>query len=143
MIDDEDGLLTGLLLSKLGVALAVICLIGSCMTMHGTLERAAEREDLATMAESAVATIRTVNGLPGRVDLKREFPSTHRPCSIEILGSYENFQKICILVKGGTENVRRFMFIEKKVNGGNFGIERENPRMIQIRKSDQIFLDVI
>lgn len=131
------------MLSKLGVALFVICLITSCITLKGTLKRNTELEDLTTITKSVAATIKTTQGLPGRVDLKRELPPTHQTYSIRISGSYENFQKICILAKGTTENVLCVVFIGKIVNNGNFKIERKNPSEILIKKSEQISLEVI
>lgn len=111
--------------------------------LQKTIKRNTERKDLDIIAGSVVATIKAAGSLPGRVDLKRELPSARQPYSIKISGSYENFQAICILAKGTTENVRRIMFIKRRVNGGNFSIERENPSEIQIRKSGQISLVVM
>lgn len=139
---DERGSLTGFLTSKLGVALTAISLIGAGIAMYGSFERTMQGEQLNAIANSTAAAFQTVCALPGRVYLRRELPSIDQSYKITISGSYENYQIIRILVKR-RENVSRTLFIEEKVNGGNFNLERRSPKKIRITKSGQISVEVI
>ncbi|KXB02406.1 hypothetical protein AKJ45_02015 [candidate division MSBL1 archaeon SCGC-AAA261F19] len=139
---DEGGWLTGFLTSKLGVALTAISLIGASIAMYGSFERTVQGEQLNAVADSTAAAFHTVCSLPGRVHLRRELPSIDQSYTITISGSYESYQTIRILV-AGRENVSRTLFIEEKVNGGDFDIERKGPRKIRITKSSQILVEVI
>lgn len=139
---NERGLLSGFLLSKMSVALAVLFLIGSVSAMYSGFTRETHQGEFKTVLDSVISNLREVDSLPGEVRLERDLPEVEKPYEFIITGEYRDYQLIKLQIQS-IENFQRTVFLSSKVNGGSFRIERKNPRKVVFHKSDQVSMEVI
>lgn len=138
----EYGTISGFLLSKLNLGLAVLLLISSVLTLQKGLDRKQRRRKLDQVAEIIGDQLRKIDSLPGEAKLERKLPSLEKSYELEITGSNGKMQSVKILAKG-EENARRILYLSQKVNGGKFRISKKDPRKIAIKKSDQISIELM
>lgn len=138
----EKGSIAGFLISKLSLGLAVTLLIGSVLAMQGGLNSKNRRQKLELIAKKVGRGLRKIDSLPGKVRIERNLPSLSGDQEIVISGTNKDTQSVKIEVIG-EEKIRNIVFLSRKVNGGKFRISKKNPRKINIRKSNQISIEVI
>jgi len=140
---NERGSISIFLVCKVGVALAVLLLMGAALASYSSAQRTAEREELEIVADSIIGAIRTADSLPGEVRLERRLPNTEQQFEVELLGSYTgNFQSIRVRVFA-KESVEKTLVLAHRLNGGTFEIRCSAPAMLRLQKSDSISLELI
>ena len=140
---DERGSLSIFLVCKVGVALAVLSLIGVALVSYSSAQRTAEREELEIVADSIIGAIRTADSLPGEVRLERRLPNTEQQFEVEVLGSYTgNFQSVRVRVYA-KESVEKTFVSMRMLNGGAFEMRCSMPTLLRLQKSDGITLELI
>ena len=140
---DERGSLSIFLVCKVGVALAVLSLMGAALASYSSAQRTAEREELGIVADSIIDAIRTADSLPGEVKLERRLPNTEQQFEVEVLGSYTgNFQSLRVRVSA-KERVEKALVFVRRLNGGAFEMRCSAPTMLRLQKSDGIILELI
>jgi len=140
---DERGSLSIFLVCKVGVALAVLSLMGAALASYSSAQRTAEREELGIVADSIIDAIRTADSLPGEVKLERRLPNTEQQFEVEVLGSYTgNFQSLRVRVSA-KERVEKALVFVRRLNGGAFEMKCNAPTMLRLQKSDGISLELI
>lgn len=138
----ERGLLSGFLLSKTGVALAIFFLIGSVLAVYSGFTRETRRGEFKAVLDSVILNLREVDSLPGKVRLDRDIPVVKKSYRLVVTGEYHDYQLIKLQIQS-VENFQRTVFLSSKVNGGNFQVERKNPRKIVLSKYNQISMEVM
>ena len=138
---NQRGLLTNFLICKVGVALAALLLVSAVLGMSGSFARVTERDDFERVANSIGCALRTIDGIPGEVQLERKLPSTGRIFGLTITGTYSNGAQVIRIGVGG--RVERVVMLAKQVNGGEFKLSHKSPTAIRLTKTDQIHLELI
>lgn len=138
---NDRALMSGFLMSKLGIALAAILLIGSTASMYVSFGRTTRQEKLNSVAEAVTTNLRRADSLPGEVRLERELPSVKRTFKLVLSGTNQDHQAVRVQIQA-MENFQRTIFLNREVNDGEFRIVRKNPQKIIITKSDQISVEV-
>jgi hypothetical protein len=139
---DERGSLSIFLVCKVGVALAVLSLMGVALASYSSAQRTAEREELEVVADSIICAIRTADSLPGDVLLERKLPNTRQQFGVEVMGSCLNFQSVRVRVYA-KESVEKTLVLIHRLNSGTFEMRRGTPRLLRLRKSDGITFELI
>lgn len=139
---DQSGLLADFLLCKIGVALAALALLGAAFGMSSSLKRTAEREDLATLADTIEGTIRMVERLPGEVELRKELPQITR-AEVMIVGERSGEAQVVRIIVGSEGQIERTLILTTEVNGGRFMLSHESPGAIRLSKANEIQLELI
>ena len=139
---DQQGSLAGFLLSKLGMAFAVIVLLGSVFMMHLSFERATQREKLEVIARTVADELCMIDGMPGEAQIERELPVLEQRFELVIIGVAGEGQIIRVIAVG-TENVECDVALLNQVNRGGFVLRCENPVKVRLIKNEQIFMEVV
>ena len=140
---NQRGLLADFLMCKIGVALAALALLGAVLTMSSGFKRVTEREDLAMLADTIAGAIRTVESMPGEVELRKALPALTQQSEVVITGEFsEGIQIIRIVVDSG-ERVERTLMLNHEVNGGEFSLGLESPTVIRLSKAGEGRLELI
>jgi len=139
---DQRGVLADFFVCKIGVALAALALLGAALAMSSSFKRAAEREDLAMVADTIEGVIQTVERLPGEVELRKELPTRTR-AEVTIIGERSGGAQVIRIIVGTQEQVERTLILTTGVNGGDFKLSRESPSAICLSKRSEIHLELI
>lgn len=138
---DQRGLLANFLVCKIGVALAVLALLGAALGMSSSFKRTAEREDLAMLADTIAGAIQTAESLPGEVGLRKELPTTQ--AEVTITGEFSGGIQVVRIIVGSQERVKRILILAARINGGEFTLSHENPSAMRLSKAGEIQLELI
>ena len=139
----ERGSISTFFVCKIGVALAVLLLMGVALASYSSAQRTAEREELEMVADSIIGAIRTADSLPGEVRLERRLPNTEQQFEVEVLGSQVgNFQSVRVRVYA-KESVEKTLVSMRRLNGGAFEMKCNTPTMLRLQKSDGITLELV
>ena len=139
---DKKGLST-FLVCKIGVALAVISLIGAALATSLSTKRAAEQEDLEIVGDAVLSSIQIADSMPGEIALERKLPTIGQQFEVKIIGERQgNWQAIRILITAQTQ-VGRTIFLTSHVNGGEFELSQSNPTLLRLRKLNGIQLELV
>lgn len=138
----ERGLMSGFLISKLGIILVAICLIGSATATYKSIERTNQRKKLRYIVETVATTLREIDSLPGNVRMERKLPLVEGVYKLTLTGEKQDYQIVKICLQSG-ENVHETLFLEQPVNGGEFKITERNPQKLVITKTDGISVEVV
>ncbi len=138
---DQRGM-ADFLACKIGVALAVLALLGAVLTMSSSLKRTAEREDLAMLADTIAGAIQTVERLPGEAWLRKELPTITQG-EVTIIGERSGGAQVVRITVGSEEHVERTLILTTEVNGGHFTLSHRNPSAIHLSKAGEILLELI
>ncbi|MFQ6129622.1 MAG: hypothetical protein ACE5OT_02285 [Candidatus Hadarchaeaceae archaeon] len=140
---DQHGLLADFLVCKIGVAFAALTLLGAVLTMSSGFKRTAEREDLAILADTIAGAIRTVERMPGEVELRKALPALAHQSEVVITGEFSEGTQIIHIVIDSGELVERTLMLNHEVNGGEFSLSLESPTVIRLSKAGEIRLELI
>lgn len=140
---NERGLLASFLVCKVGVALAALAFIGAALSMYASIERLAEREDLAQLADVIASAIETADSMPGEAELQRDLPMTTQQFEVIVVGERGSGLQVIRIRVIAEDEVERVLILANQVNGGEFTFTNKNPREIHIRKTDTIQLELV
>lgn len=140
---NERGVLADFFACKIGVALVALALFGAVLTMSLGFKRTAEREDLATLADTIVGTIRTAESMPGKVELRRTLPTIAHQTKVTIIGELNQGIQVIRVIVESQERVERTLMLDHEVNYGEFSISHESPSAICLSKTGEIRLELI
>lgn len=138
---DKRGM-ADFLVCKIGVALAVLALLGAVLTMSSSFKRTAEREDLAMLADTIAGAIRMVERLPGEAWLRKELP-TPAQGEVTVIGERSGGAQVLRITVGSEERVERTLILTTEVNGGHFTLSHRSPSAIHLSKAGGIMLELI
>ena len=139
---DGRGMFTDFLVCKVGIALAAMALIGAALVMSSSFERTTEQNELTAVADTIAQAIRAIDGMPGEIQIARELPSVGLQFGVDIVGTYDNIQVVRVIVDGRSR-VERVVMLRNKLNGGEFGLSRDNPTFVRLTKVDEIRLELV
>ena len=139
---DRRGVLSDFLVCKIGVALAVLALLGAVLGMSSSFKRTAEKEDLTTLADTIAGAIRTSESLPGEVELRRELPVTTQT-EVTIIGERSGEEQVIRIIVKSQARVEHTLILATRVNGGEFTLSHESPSAIRLSKMGEIQLELI
>lgn len=139
---DKKGLST-FLVCKIGVAFAVISLMGAALVTSLSAKRTAEQEDLEIVADAVLGSIQIADSVPGEVALERKLPTIGQQFEVKIIGERQgNWQAVRVLITAQTR-VERTILLTNEVNGGEFEQSRINPMLLRLRKLNGILLELV
>lgn len=139
---NQSGL-SSFLVCKVGVAFAVVSLMGAALVTSLSAKRTAEQEDLGIVADTVMGAIQITDGLPGEVELERKLPIIGQQFEIKIIGERQgSWQTVRVLITAQTQ-VERTIMLTNEVNGGEFELSRSNPVLLRVRKLDGIQLELV
>ncbi|MDI6643262.1 MAG: hypothetical protein QMD95_04335 [Candidatus Hodarchaeaceae archaeon] len=140
---NDRGLLASFLICKIGVALAALAFLGVALSMHSSLGRLAEREELSQVADAIAGAINAADALPGETEMLRKLPSVAQQFEVVMTGERNGgVQVVSVRVIAETE-VERVLMLSSKVNGGEFTLTAKNPREIRLVKAGAIQLELV
>lgn len=139
---DKRGLFVSFLVCKVGIALAVIALIGAALAMSSSFERTAERDELTAVADALTQAIRTIDGVPGEVQIVRELPTVEQQFWVDIVGTYDGTQIVHMTVAGQSQ-VERVIVLKNKLNGGEFELSCDNPTFVRLTKISEVCFELV
>ncbi|HID60786.1 MAG TPA: hypothetical protein EYP46_02870 [Hadesarchaea archaeon] len=140
---NDHGLLASFFLCKIGVALAALVFLGMALSMHASLGRLAEQEDLTQLADAIADTIGAADSLPGEAELQRNLPAVLQQFEVVVTGERSIGVQVVRVHVIAEDEVERVFMLTNQVNGGYFTLTAENPREIHLRKTDAIQLELI
>ena len=139
---NQKGLST-FLVCKIGVAFAVISLMGAALVTSLSAKRTAEQEDLEIVADAVLSSIQIADSVPGEVELERKLPTMGQQLEVKIVGERQgSWQAVRVLIIAQTR-VERTIFLVNEVNGGEFEQSRINPTLLRLRKLNGILLELV
>ena len=139
---DKKGLST-FLVCKIGVAFAVISLMGAALVTSLGAKRATEQEDLEIVADAILGSIQIADSVPGEVELERKLPTIGQPLEVKIVGERQgSWQAVRVSITAQTR-VERTILITNEVNGGEFEQSQSNPTLLRLRKLNGILLELV
>lgn len=139
---NQRGVLANFLLCKLGVAFAVVTLIGAAVVMSAGFERVTQREKLEAVAERAIDALEEIDGTHGKVWIERELPAVGQEFELKLTGTWDGAQVVRVAAIG-EENLERVTVLSTEVNGGEFVLSCKNPTVIRLTKDGQISVEVV
>lgn len=139
---DERGSISIFLVCKVGVALAVLSLMGVALASYSSAQRTVEREELEMVADSIIGAIRTADSLPGEMVLERRLPNIEQQFEVEVIGSYSNFQSVRVRMIA-KESIEKTSMLMHRLNSGAFEMRCSAPTMLRLQKSDGITFELI
>jgi hypothetical protein len=139
---DKHGLFISFLVCKVGMAIAAITLIGAALAISSSFERTAERDELTTVADAIAQAIRTIDGMPGEVQIVRELPTVEQQFWVNIVGIYDGTQVVHMIVAGQSQ-VERVVMLRNKLNGGEFELSCDSPTFVHLTKIDEVSLELV
>lgn len=139
---NERGLMTGFVISKLGIAFACIILFLSATSIYHKSDRAIQRRKYHHIVRIVAMTLREADSTPGIVDINRELPSPESTYTLSIEGNVSDSQVVRIGA-GPMNGIQQTIFVSRKVNGGKFSIEKKNPSEVLISKDNRILLEIV
>ncbi len=131
----QSGEITGFFIGKLVVAVAVMALLGSTISLNSTLRRQTDDEGLLLAAQSISDALSCASSLPGDVELSKKLPEMAADFKVTISGSWENGLETLNIRVVGEREVKHSSVVEHRVNGGNFTVSAANPRNIRVIKN--------
>jgi len=139
---DKKGLST-FLVCKIGVAFAVISLMGAALVTSLSAKRTAEQEDLEIVADAVLSSIQIADSTPSEIELERKLPTIGQQFEVKIIGERQgSWQAVHVLITAQTQ-VERTIFLTNQVNGGEFELSRSNPTLLRLRKLNGILLELV
>ncbi len=140
---NDQGLLASFLLCKIGVALAALAFLGVALSMHASLGRLAEREDLTQLADAIAGAIEAADSLPGEAEMWRGLPAVPQQFEVVVTGERGSGVQVVRVHVIAEDEVERVLMLTNQVNGGEFTLTMKNPREIHLRKADAIQLELV
>ena len=135
---DNHGTLSGFLTGKIGIAVAAMALIGIASSMLATSNRFTERQELDRVADAIADAIKSADGFPGEVELRRQLSVNGLQLEVSLTGQWQdNLQRIRIRVASKI-GIEKLLVVQTAVNGGNFRLLVKNPVEIVVRKTEGI-----
>ncbi|MEA1905161.1 MAG: hypothetical protein U9M97_04715, partial [Candidatus Hadarchaeota archaeon] len=86
--------------------------------------------------------LRTIDGVPGKVQVERELPTLEQEFELVVVGTGGEEQVIRVIADG-RENVECVAVILNRVNGGEFTLRCKNPAKVCLVKDEQILMEVV
>ena len=140
---DDRGLLTSFLICKIGVALAALAFLVIILSMHASVGRLAEREDLTQLADAIAGAIKEIDSLPGEAEMQRDLLTIPQQFEVVVTGERSSgiqVIRVNVIAEGEAERV---LMLTNQVNGGEFTLTMKNPSIIHITKAGTIQLELI
>jgi len=140
---NERGVLTSFLVCKIGVAFAGLAFLGVILSIHASIGRLAEREELAQVADAIAGAIKEIDFLPSKAEMWRSLPVTSQRLEVVVIGERSSgIQVIRVNIIADGE-VERVLMLTNQVNGGDFTLTIKNPSIIHLTKAGTIQLELI
>ncbi len=136
---NEDGAISGFILSKVGVIVAVAVILGSALTFYGRFQRTTREERLGNVLETVSATLREADSLPGRVELRRDLPSVEGTYRLFVSDDHQENGLVEIGIFG-SEDLKSRLFLLRDLSSE--WILVKNPGQITVKKSKRISVEV-
>lgn len=140
---DDRGMLTSFLVCKIGVALAALAFLGIILSVHASIGRLAEREELAQLADAIAGAIKEIDSLPDEAEMQRDLPAIPQQFEVVVTGERSGgIQVIRVSIIADGE-VERVLMLANQVNEGEFTLTVKNPSIIHLTKAGTILLELI
>ena len=135
----RGGAVSGVLLSKLALVVALAVLFGSVLTFYGRIDRVTRREKLQDVLDAVTDTLRTAVLLPGRVKFKSSLPTVEG--YYEILLSQEIDQRHLVKVSiRGEKGLKKYLSLSRSLHPKKFRMI--DPQRIIVVKSKKVSVEV-
>jgi hypothetical protein len=136
-------MLTSFLVCKIGVALAALAFLGIILSVHASIGRLAEREELAQLADAIAGAIKEIDSLPDEAEMQRDLPAIPQQFEVVVTGERSGgIQVIRVSIIADGE-VERVLMLANQVNEGEFTLTVKNPSIIHLTKAGTILLELI
>ncbi len=139
---DNYGVSPDFLLCKIGLAIAVIAIIGAITSINAGYRRFAERQELEQIAGEIAKTIDEIDKFLGDAELKRELSATSGQFEVLINGKLADGLQLIQIQVSSDIKTERLLELSTTVNRGDFFLSVKNPREILAKKSNGIEVEL-
>ena len=139
----DDRGFADFLLSKVGLLLASIFLMGAAMSMISIFEGQSERAQLVKISKEVERVLRLSDHIPYDFVLEEKLPLARGTFDLKITGYVaEDLQMVQITIEG-EEKISHTVILTKKINNGYFFIQCSNPTQIRLCKVRETYVELI